>query len=191
MHGTPPGSYPSFSPAGSVVYKRQPVVVLSNMPLSHTHGGGGMDEHSSAVRDGGATAGGGDGLVTYHFAPSPPMSTYLVAWVIGELAHVEAQCTLPLPAAAALGGISTAPPPPPAAAAVRTLPVRVWGTSDRAAQFGHALSVACSALQTMERLLQVRRAAAPGPGAHPHPHPHPRHCPHNAAADCISDICCC
>lgn len=37
----------------------------------------------------------------------------------------------------------------------RHIPVKVWGTSDRASQFGHAKEVACHAVQTMEQLLQV------------------------------------
>lgn len=37
----------------------------------------------------------------------------------------------------------------------RQVPVKVWGTSDRASQFGHAKEVACHSLQTMEQLLQV------------------------------------
>lgn len=39
----------------------------------------------------------------------------------------------------------------------RSIPVRVWGTTDRASQFGHAKEVACHSLQTMEHLLQVRK----------------------------------
>jgi hypothetical protein len=37
----------------------------------------------------------------------------------------------------------------------RSIPVRVFGTSDRASQFGLAKEAACHALQTMEELLQV------------------------------------
>ena len=29
----------------------------------------------------------GNGLVQHHFAPTPPMSTYLVAWVLGPLVN--------------------------------------------------------------------------------------------------------
>jgi citrate lyase gamma subunit len=41
----------------------------------------------------------------------------------------------------------------------RNVTVRVWGTSDRVQQFGHARDVACAALQEMEQLTQVRATA--------------------------------
>lgn len=77
-----------------------PVVVLSNMPLSHTHGGrklhdGEQHEHTDNSKPASTHR---DELVIYHFLASPPMSTYLVAWVVGELAHVEMKCPLTLPA---------------------------------------------------------------------------------------------
>jgi hypothetical protein len=111
-----------------------------------------------------------DELITYHFKRSPPMSTYLVAWVVGELRHSELQCTLPLSAA---GAAETAwPYTPPAAGRSRrkarhggggggsggggrSVSVRAWGTNDRVRQFGHALQVACASLREMERLTQV------------------------------------
>lgn len=176
-----------------------PVVVLSNMPLDHTHS-------SKASR-----------LISYHFERSPPMSTYLVAWVVGELAHVEMECQLnaelpPSPYAPAkphgrklASRAATAadlPGDPPDhhlhseklkftarklrhegedhdedhdgdhddddedddehhgvdvndGGRGRSIPVRVFGTSDRASQFGLAKEAACHALQTLEELLQV------------------------------------
>eukprot|EP00879_Flechtneria_rotunda_P033023 GHRR01036539.1.p1 GENE.GHRR01036539.1~~GHRR01036539.1.p1 ORF type:complete len:804 (+),score=310.33 GHRR01036539.1:678-3089(+) len=135
-----------------------PIIVLSNMPASHTH------DSSSTVDDGTKQ------LVTYHFQQTPPMSTYLLAWVIGELAHVEHQCPMTLPAGTGLpkdifqAGLSSkhhtgeqhdSGSGASSSGSARLVLVRVWGTSDRASQFGHARDVACSALQTFERLLQV------------------------------------
>eukprot|EP00878_Enallax_costatus_P013667 GHUV01014291.1.p1 GENE.GHUV01014291.1~~GHUV01014291.1.p1 ORF type:complete len:459 (+),score=103.06 GHUV01014291.1:212-1588(+) len=83
-----------------------PIVVLSNMPLSHTHGGRRLhegeshntDEKHNKVTSPDPPSGQSDNLITYHFEQSPPISTYLVAWVVGELAHVEMACPLTLPA---------------------------------------------------------------------------------------------
>ncbi|WIA35582.1 hypothetical protein OEZ86_004003 [Tetradesmus obliquus] len=178
---------------------RPPVVVLSNMPLDHTHS-------SKASR-----------LISYHFERSPPMSTYLVAWVVGELAHVEMECQLnaELPfspyapakphgrkLASRAATAADLPGDPPDhhlhseklkftarklrhegedhdedhdgdhddddedddehhavdvddGSRGRSIPVRVFGTSDRASQFGLAKEAACHALQTLEELLQV------------------------------------
>lgn len=158
-----------------------PVVVLSNMPLSHTHGG-----HSEA------SSSSSGGLISYHFEPSPPMPTYLVAWVVGELAHVEVSCQLngelpqsPYAAPHSHGrrrrllhsssastsysrrlqhgddGDDDDSDEDDEGHAVddgsrgRSIPVRVFGTTDRASQFGMAKEVACHALQTLETLLQV------------------------------------
>jgi hypothetical protein len=177
-----------------------PIVVLSNMPLSHTHGG---------RRGSSSSSGGSGGLIAYHFERTPPMSTYLVAWVVGELSHVEMECQLnaelpPSPYALAsshgrklrsrgpAAGIGEVHSEHPQLHSVkvkftsrklhhegedhdedddddnehhgldvddgsrgRSIPVRVFGTSDRASQFGLAKEAACHALQTMEELLQV------------------------------------
>lgn len=77
-----------------------PLVVLSNMPLSHTHGGRRLHEgedhdHTDSSKPASDPS---EKLITYHFMSSPPMSTYLVAWVVGELSHVEMECPLTLPA---------------------------------------------------------------------------------------------
>lgn len=49
-------------------------------------------------------------LVTYEFQASPRMSSYLVAFIIGELSHVTMTCE---------------------AGASKQLPVSVWATPDR------------------------------------------------------------
>jgi hypothetical protein len=154
------------------------------MPLSHTHehkGGSSSDSHKHADGEEGSHSHSDssssskkvlteDDLIAYHFLPTPPMSTYLVAWVVGELSHNELQCPL-----------SLAPTPAPSSSSGRrrlqhegeeheheherkdgggqggkhNVTVRVWGTNDRVAQFGHARDVACAALQEMEKLTQV------------------------------------
>lgn len=50
-----------------------------------------------------------DGLARYAFQPSPPMPTYLVAWIVGELEHVAMGCET-------MNGVT---------------PVAVWATADR------------------------------------------------------------
>lgn len=158
-----------------------PIVVLSNMPLSHTHehtGSSGShkhedeeDSHSHSESSSSKKVLTEDDLIAYHFLPTPPMSTYLVAWVVGELSHNELQCPLAL-----------APTPAPSSSSSSSgrrrlrhegeeehehehkeggeggkhnVTVRVWGTNDRVQQFGHARDVACAALQEMEKLTQV------------------------------------
>lgn len=171
-----------------------PMVVLSNMPLSHTHehtGSSGShkregrrrlrhegeEEHEEGLHSHSDSSSSSqkvlteDDLIAYHFLPTPPMSTYLVAWVVGELSHNELQCPLAL-----------APTPAPSSGGSSSgrrrlrhegeeehehehreggeggkhnVTVRVWGTNDRVQQFGHARDVACAALQEMEKLTQV------------------------------------
>lgn len=171
-----------------------PIVVLSNMPLSHTHEHEGEhhhdndhghdddhehehehddddddDDHDHHAAPKKWTE---EDLIAYHFKASPPMSSYLVAWVVGELSHNELQCKMDLPPVPfpttssgsahddshdhhhkpAAGGDSTG----------RNVTVKVWGTNDRVQQFGHARDVACGALQEMERLFKVGRAGRAG-----------------------------
>jgi hypothetical protein len=164
------------------------------MPLSHTHGGSKAGSSSSGS--------GSKGLIAYHFERTPPMSTYLVAWVVGELAHVEMDCQLtaelpPSPYAPShahgrklihggssdllFGEVHSAKSSVKftkfkarklrhegeddddnddddhdESSKGRSIPVRVFGTTDRASQFGLAKEAACHALQTLEELLQVR-----------------------------------
>jgi hypothetical protein len=102
------------------------------------------------------------------------MSTYLVAWVVGELSHNDRQCEL---------GVMTSPLTPSGSGSgarglkhgdheggdhehkggvestevvKHNITVSVWGTNDRVQQFGHARDVACAALQKMEKFTQVR-----------------------------------
>ena len=79
---------------------RTPVglTALTNMPLEHTHPAEG-------------------GLQTSHFQTSPPMSTYLVAFIVGNLTHVST--TVPAPAGAASG---------------ESRPVSIYGTPQRLAK---------------------------------------------------------
>jgi hypothetical protein len=187
------------------------VVVLANMPLSHTHQHDGRrrllhddhddddhddkhdddhehdhdddHEHESDDEEHGhehekAAAPGSRGsssqqkrssktlseedLIAYHFHPTPPMSTYLVAWVIGELSHNERQCELALPLSPVASSSGTGRrlqhedhKAEATSNGRRNVTVRVWGTSDRVQQFGHARDVACASLQEMEQLTQV------------------------------------
>lgn len=180
------------------------MVVLANMPLSHTHqhdgrrrllhGDHGDDEHdddyehdnheherddeehghehekaaapssrgSSSQRKRSSKVLSEEDLIAYHFHPTPPMSTYLVAWVIGELSHNERQCELalprtPVPSSSGNGRRLHHEDHKSEAASngKRNVTVRVWGTSDRVQQFGHARDVACASLQEMEQLTQV------------------------------------
>jgi hypothetical protein len=121
------------------------------------------------------------------------MSTYLVAWVVGELSHNELQCELALQPTPAPSSSSSGrrrlqrnrlAPSSSSSSGRRRLrhegeehehehghehrgdeavphkhnvTVRVWGTTDRVQQFGHARDVACAALQEMEKLTKVRR----------------------------------
>ena len=57
-------------------------------------------------------AGSAPGLVCHCYKPSPPMPTYLVAWVVGELEHVGSSCKT----------------------AAGQTPVAVWATEDRCAR---------------------------------------------------------
>lgn len=153
-----------------------PIVALSNMPLSHTHEHESSDKHHDDHDDDNHHQAAADShkkwteedLIAYHFKPSPPMSTYLVAWVVGELSHNEAQCELALSPAAAPTATTTSSSggrglkhedheeaESGGASGAHNVTVRVWGTSDRVQQFAHARDVACGALQEMERLTQV------------------------------------
>ena len=71
------------------------LTALTNMPLEHTHPVEG-------------------GLQTSHFQTSPPMSTYLVAFIVGNLTHV-----------------STIVPAPVGAASEEPRPVSIYGTPQR------------------------------------------------------------
>ncbi|KAF8056455.1 aminopeptidase M1-D [Scenedesmus sp. PABB004] len=107
-----------------------PIVVLSNMPLSHTHSAEPAAVRAAAPR---ARARAGGGRRRHRRRRL--------------LRHGD-------------GGDGDDDDAGPAGAVDdgrrgRRIPVRVWGTSDRASQFGHARDVACSALQTFEALLQV------------------------------------
>lgn len=160
-----------------------PVVVLSNMPLSHTHDpeGASLDDehshdeehshtHTASSTDKVLTE---DDLIAYHFHATPSMSTYLVAWVVGELSHNDRPCELGVtspitPSSSGSGarglkhgdhedGDHEHKGGAESTAAVKhNITVSVWGTSDRVQQFGHARDVACAALQEMEKFTQVR-----------------------------------
>lgn len=88
------------------------LTALTNMPLEHTHPAEG-------------------GLQTSHFQTSPPMSTYLVAFIVGNLTHVST--TVPAPAGAASG---------------EPRPVSIYGTPQRLAKGRRAFSN--SSLQGVE-----------------------------------------
>lgn len=100
---------------------RTPVglTALTNMPLEHTHPAEG-------------------GLQTSHFQTSPPMSTYLVAFIVGNLTHVST--TVPAPAGAASG---------------ESRPVSIYGTPQRAQQLQFALTVTAAVLTAFEQLFGV------------------------------------
>jgi hypothetical protein len=111
---------------------KEPYKVLANMPLSHTHGDEddhhhshdedtSSEHHEGSSSNSSSTAAADESLlqseagdhkvdlVTYHFDPTPPMSSYLLAWVIGHLVSVKVDC-------ATIAG---------------SKPVAVWGTNDR------------------------------------------------------------
>lgn len=73
-------------------------------------------------------------LVTYEFQVTPRMSTYLVAFVVGELDHVATDCE---------------------AGQGKSVAVSVWATPDRAGQLGTAMDAACSSVSKLEGLLGV------------------------------------
>jgi aminopeptidase N len=125
----------------------EPYKVLSNMPLSHTHEHEDEDHHDSSGNSShavgsshhdeedssGSTAAADESLlqteeghqkvdlVTYHFDPTPPMSSYLLAWVIGDLVSYKVEC-------ATMEG---------------SKPVAVWGTNDRWAAWGFQTLLVC------------------------------------------------
>ena len=87
------------------------------MPLSHTHDHtprrlheGHDDDAESDEDDDTDQAHGDEGqLITYHFEQTPVMSSYLVAWAIGDLVNESMDCK----------------------AVDKTIKVAVWGTNDR------------------------------------------------------------
>eukprot|EP00200_Dunaliella_tertiolecta_P018172 CAMPEP_0202417998 /NCGR_PEP_ID=MMETSP1128-20130828/44779_1 /ASSEMBLY_ACC=CAM_ASM_000463 /TAXON_ID=3047 /ORGANISM="Dunaliella tertiolecta, Strain CCMP1320" /LENGTH=556 /DNA_ID=CAMNT_0049025489 /DNA_START=87 /DNA_END=1755 /DNA_ORIENTATION=- len=107
---------PRFKARFAVVLSAPPApfVVLSNMPLQSTRNRT-------------------DGLAEYTFEVSPPMSTYLLAWVIGELASVETVCETEY----------------------KSVPLRVWSSPDKVGMLGTALSVGCTALMTLSTTFGV------------------------------------
>lgn len=70
-----PGSKATFSLTLNVP---NDLTALSNTPVSHTQ---------TCVWD--------KSMKTVRFEPTPVMSSYLVAWYVGELEHVETTCTMP------------------------------------------------------------------------------------------------
>ena len=127
-----------------------PWVVLSNMPEEEGGGGGKgggsgskgsgrrraarrrLQERRAQQRRQRALLGGGGDLVTRRFQTTPPMSSYLVAFVIGELDHIGLTC---------------------AAGAAGHLPVSVWATPDRAGLLDAALDAACASVRALEARL--------------------------------------
>uniref|UniRef100_A0A1D2A2H1 Alpha-aminoacylpeptide hydrolase n=1 Tax=Auxenochlorella protothecoides TaxID=3075 RepID=A0A1D2A2H1_AUXPR len=98
--------------------------VLSNMPASAVH-----HHHEEGE-------GHGPALASWHFPPTPPMSTYLLAIVIGELA-----------------GTSRLVPGATAGADPRN--VTVWGTPDRRASLEFAADIASKVLPAYEAAFGV------------------------------------
>lgn len=78
------------------------------------------------------------GLLQHSFQTSPPMPTYLLAWVLGELDSVSRSCQ----------------------GQYGPVPVAVWATPDKKSLLATALSAACTSLVTFERVL---RSAYPLP----------------------------
>lgn len=77
-----------------------------------------------------------EGVMTWHFQPSPPMSTYLVAVVIGHLASAQRQV-------------------PPALEGGEPRNVSVWGVPDQIANLEYAADTAAAILPAYEKAFGV------------------------------------
>jgi hypothetical protein len=133
------------------------LTVLSNMPAREAH------HHAEQA----------PGRRSWHFHPTPPMSTYLVAVVVGDLRSVER--SVPAPAWAApvggaaeemdmdeegarhargeeerAGGEEAQAHDEDGATAAPARAVRVWGTPDRLASLGYAADAAAAILPAFE-----------------------------------------
>jgi aminopeptidase N len=89
------------------------LVALSNMPAA-------------------AVAPSSEGLVRHSFQTTPPMSTYLLAFVVGALEPASSSCEV-------LSG---------------QLPISVWATPDKKALLATALAAACAAVSAFEKALR-------------------------------------
>ena len=109
--------------------------VLSNMPEMQPSGSAASNPDDDPLYF--------SGLAFHSFELTPPMSTYLVALVMGPLEHVELNCSTTAAGEPAGGeGDSSGE-----GDTTVTL-VRVWSTPQGRGQLGTALAIACSALGT-------------------------------------------
>ncbi|KAL1741717.1 hypothetical protein HDZ31DRAFT_44813 [Schizophyllum fasciatum] len=69
------------------------------------------------------------------FAPTPPMSTYIVAWANGEFAHLETTAVLPVSS--------------------KEIPLKIFATKDNIHQAGFALDVKAKVLPIYERIFDI------------------------------------
>ncbi|KDD71243.1 hypothetical protein H632_c5473p0, partial [Helicosporidium sp. ATCC 50920] len=126
---------PGFKPRwGLEVLAPPELVVLSNMPAEAVH------HHSSS-------------LATWHFRTTPPMASYLVALVVGDLVGVSRRVQMPLLGAGGGDGSSSESELP---GQTREVNVTVWGLPLRRDQLDVAADAAAAALPYYEAALQTK-----------------------------------